>query len=166
MMPTPIELYRGQKYWNDKMDICAPTLRRSLGGQNPIVWTDTLLTMIDGLIQATKAGSAAARQQLEAQLLYSQQSAFQNPFVSCSYRWAIAQSFAIFGDTPGYVLKITGDANAGVDIKDLRSRYSLYGDAVDYLDEFGIPRRLAHPFVVSQVDLVGPFGQRSAKVFP
>jgi hypothetical protein len=31
-MSTTLMVYRGQKNWNDKMDICAPTLRRSLGG--------------------------------------------------------------------------------------------------------------------------------------
>jgi hypothetical protein len=42
----------------------------------------------------------------------------------------------------------------------------LYGDAMDYLHEFGIPRRLVGPFIVSQVDLVGPFGQPSARIYP
>jgi len=165
-MSATLTVYRGQKNWNDTMDICAPTLRRSLGGQDPVVWTDILLTMIDGLINATEQGNVDARQQLETQLLYCQQSAFQNPFVSCSHQWAIAQSFAIFGNTPGYILTITGDFNSGVDIQDLRTRHQLYGDAMDYLHEFGIPRRLTGPFVVSQVDLVGPFGQPSARIYP
>jgi hypothetical protein len=165
-MSTTLTVYRGQKNWNDKMDVCAPTLRRSLGGQDPAVWTDTLLAMIDGLIQGTEQGNTDSRHQLESQLLYSQQSAFQNPFVSCSHQWAIAQSFATFGDTPGYVLTITGDPGAGVDVQDLRTRHQLYGDAMDYLYEFGIPRRLMDPFIISQVDLVAPFGQPSARVYP
>ena len=165
-MSATLMVYRGQKNWSNTMDICAPTLRRSLGGQNPVIWTDMLLTMIDGLIKAADQGNADAREQLEAQLLYCQQSAFQNPFVSCSHQWAIAQSFAIFGNTPGYILTITGDPSSGVDIQDLRARHRMFGDAVDYLHEFGIPRRVAVPFTVSQVDLVGPFGQPSARIYP
>jgi hypothetical protein len=166
-MSASFVVYRGQKSWNKEMNVCAPTLRRrSCGGQDPVGWTDILLDIISALIQAAEQGDAIARRELEGRLLNSQQSSSDCPFVSCSYSWGVAQSFALFDDTPGYVLTITGDPSAGVDVEDLRKRHGLYSDALKYLREFGIPRQVEHPFAVSQVDQVKSFGQPSVRIYP
>jgi hypothetical protein len=161
-----ITVYRGQKVWSAGVDICAPSLRRALGPNDPALWTEMLLVNIGTLIQKTERGDESARQQLEQEFLHAQQAAYHNPYVSCTYSWGIAQSFALAGDTPGYVLTISGASEQGVDFRDLRTRYRLFGDAVDALQEFGIPRRLEHPFGIDQVVLVAPFGQPTTLVFP
>ncbi|GIF22089.1 hypothetical protein Ate02nite_48190 [Paractinoplanes tereljensis] len=103
---------------------------------------------------------------MENKLLYLQQTRHESPFVSCSHEWSIAQSFALYGNTPGYVLTISGDPASGFDFEELRNSYSLFGDTVSHLKEFGVPRRLGSPFVVECVDLVAPFGQPAVRVKP
>jgi hypothetical protein len=158
-------VYRGQKEWAQGMGIVAPSLRRALGPNDPDLWTDMLLANIDALVDKAERGDESARQQLEQEFLHAQQAAYHNPYVSCSFQWGIAQAFALAKNTPGYVLTITGDPGAGVDFRDLRTRHKLFGDAVDALEEFGIPRRLEDPFQIEEVHLVAPMGQRSVKVF-
>jgi hypothetical protein len=160
-----ITIFRGQKEWREDMDVCAPSFRRALGLNDPTVWTDMLLGNFTSLIAQTEAGSESARQQLEQEFLHAQQAAYHNPFVSCSYQWGVAQSFALSGNTPGYVLTVVGPEADGVDFRELRRRHHLFGDAVDALEEFGLPRRLAAPFAIEQVMLVAPMGQPSTVVF-
>src|SRR4051794_6113895 len=99
------------------MDITASSLRRGAGGQDPVVWTDMLVRMISGLIVALQAGDPHARSQLESQLLYAQQVAYQSPFVSCTHQLGVAHSFALYGNTPGYVLTFRVSADHGVDFQ-------------------------------------------------
>jgi hypothetical protein len=166
-MNEPLVVYRGQKQWDSTMDITAPTMRRAHKSLKPEAWTDQLLDLYDGLIADTAAGNEHAKSQLERQLLVSQQAAYQNPFVSCSYFWSIAQSFALFRDTPGYVLTIECEAGCdGVDFEDLRVTHNLYSGGLDYLREYGLPKRTKTPFEVTVVDLVQPFGQPTVNVKP
>jgi hypothetical protein len=164
-LTQPFQLYRGQKSWSDAMAILAPSLRNNFG-QDPTVLTDQLLLLIDGLVSRTEAGDAQARSYLENKLLYLQQSKYENPYVSCSHEWSVAQSFALQKNTPGYVLTISGDPSEGLDFESLRSCHGLFGDSMTYLSEFGIPRRLKPPFTVDRVDLVTPFGQPTVRVIP
>jgi hypothetical protein len=161
-----ITVYRGQKAWSPDMEICAPSLRRALGPNDPELWTSMLLANVAELIRKTEAGDESARQQLEQEVLHAQQAAYHNPYVSCTHSWGIAQSFALAQDTPGYVLTISGEWQYGVDFRDLRNRHKLFGDAVDALQEFGIPRRLEYPFDIDEVMLVAPFGQPTTRVLP
>lgn len=165
MAAGELTVYRGQKSWAPGMDITASALRKNYGRGNPREWTEFLLTMILDLIDGAERGDVDSRNQLENQLLFSQQAAYQNPFVSCSRSRAVALGFALHGDTPGYVLTVVGDHSVGVDFQALRQRFGLFGDAVDHLEEYGLPRRLEQPFIVTCVDRVDPVGS-FAKVFP
>jgi hypothetical protein len=167
VVKEPIAVFRGQKQWDSRMEITAPTMRRAFGVMDPELWTDTLLHMIVSLIQCTDSGDGDARNQLETQLLYSQQSAYQNPFVSCSLSRSVAIGFAIHGDTPGYLLTVECDSDCtGVDFEDLRGKHQMYGRPLDYLKEYGVPKRIGPPFRVTSVDLVDPSGQGTVGVFP
>jgi hypothetical protein len=66
----------------------------------------------------------------------------------------------LYNDTPGFVLEILGDAEAGLDFEELRRKLRLYSDSFDYLREFGIPQVIAPPFVVAAVFEVGVDGVR------
>jgi hypothetical protein len=162
----PIVIYRGQKEWSDGMTITASSLRRSSFVPDPVVWTDQLLGIIDNLRASAASGNARARKQLTDQLLYAQQEAHQNPFVSCSRKFSIAQGFALHGDTPGYILTISGDEDAGLDFEAVRTQFGLFGDSMDYLEEYGLPRSLNWPFQITQVELVGPHAGPGMVVYP
>jgi hypothetical protein len=163
---APIMIYRGQKEWYDGMNITASSLRRSSAAPDPDSWTDQLLGIIDNLFKSMVAGNVQARKQLEDQLLYSQLSAYQNPYVSCSWEWSVALGFALKGDTPGYVLTISGDDSVGFDFRDARKRYGLFADAQDYLEEYGIPRSISPPFKIEEVDLFGVRATSRNRVYP
>ena len=125
---APIVIYGGQKEWFTGMSVTASSLRRSSGAPDPAAWTDLLLSIVNNLLRSATAGSVSARKQLEDQLLYAQQSAYQNPYVSCSRQRAVAQGFALYGDTPGYVLTIAGNDSVGLDYQAVRSKFGLYAD--------------------------------------
>ncbi|MEU0250691.1 hypothetical protein ACIOK4_24985 [Streptomyces bottropensis] len=127
--------------------------------------TEQTLKLLQGLMEKTALGIPGARDALENELLQIQIKKYRNPFVSCSRLWSIAEGFAKKGDTPGFVLTIHGECDAGVDISELRAKYQLGGDAVDHLEEFGIPRRLGPPFVVKKVQKVYPFGRAAEDVY-
>jgi hypothetical protein len=163
---APIVIYRGQKEWSEDMNITAPSLRKSSVAPDPAAWTDQLLGIIGNLLSHVAAGSVQAKSALEDQLIISQQKAYQNPYVSCSWQRAIAQSFALHGDTPGYVLTISGDDSVGLDFQGVRTKFGLYSDSVDYLHEYGIPRSIAAPFQITEVVLLGSHGVPQAQVYP
>ncbi|HKE73918.1 MAG TPA: hypothetical protein VKB57_09910 [Acidimicrobiales bacterium] len=161
-----VTLYRGQKVWDEAMDISAPTLR-SAYMPDVVAYTDTLLLLVDGLMARADGGDAAARRDLENKLLGMQQLSYENPYVSCSRSTSTARSFATGGDTPGYLLQITGDDQAGLDYEAVRTRHGLTRDSVKYLDEVGIPRKVAAPFTVVAVWLVDPTpGVADIEVYP
>ena len=93
-----------------------------------------------------------SRNRLEDLLLTAQRSAFENPFVSCSFSYAVARGFANAGDTAGYIVTIEGPWYIGLDFEFLRAMFGLYGDADDYLQEFGIPEQLQPPFSIVKVE--------------
>lgn len=163
---APIVVYRGQKEWYQGMNITASSLRRSSAAPGPAAWTDQLLGIIDNLLGNAAAGNVAARKQLEDQLLYAQLSAYQNPYVSCSKQWSVAMSFALHGDTPGYVLTISGDDSIGLDFQNVRRQFGLFADAQDFLEEYGIPRHVSPPFQVNQVQLFGSRAVTQSQVYP
>ena len=136
------------------MTISACSLRRASAIPNPGTWTAQLLGLFQNLLTDALAGKDAAKKQLGDQLLYAQLSAYQNPFVSCSYEFAVAQHFALHNDTPGYVLTITGDNSVGLDFEDVRAKFGLFGDSMDYLKEYGIPGTLGPPFQLTRVELL------------
>lgn len=163
---APIVIYRGQKEWSKGMNITACSLRRSAAVLDPAAWTDQLLGIIDSCLHHAGLGYAPARKQLEDQLLFAQQAAYQNPYVSCSRQRSVAQSFALHGDTPGYILTISGDDSVGVDFQDVRQRFGLFGDTVDYLAEYGIPRSIIPPFQIVEVERLGSRGVPETVVYP
>ncbi|CCK24443.1 hypothetical protein BN159_0064 [Streptomyces davaonensis JCM 4913] len=146
------------------MQITAPSLRSGYF-DDPTAWTEMQIDLFTRLLRASDRGDKKAQGHLEDQLLHIQSAKHANPFVSCSHRWSIALSFALFNDTPGYVLTIVG-RGPGFDIAAVRERHGLFGDAVDHLVEFGVPRALGDDFTVEQVHYVQPFGRATEVVFP
>ncbi|PKB64155.1 MAG: hypothetical protein BZY80_03560 [SAR202 cluster bacterium Io17-Chloro-G2] len=98
----------------------------------------------------------ASKKRLEGMLLNAQRFAFQNPFVSTSFSYSVARSFATAGDTPGYVLTIEGPWYHGIDFEFQRRLFGLYGNAFDYLQEFGVPNNLFPPYTVVASQSVDP----------
>jgi hypothetical protein len=160
-----MRIYRGQKEWSPEMRITAPSLRYAFGHDAGTL-TEQLLLMISGLISNVNRGDKIARAALEDRLLFMQNSRYENPYVSCSHRWAIAQSFALARDTPGYILAIDGDGEGGLDYEAVRQGHSFFGDAVDYLAEFGIPREIAGGFTITEVQYVQPRTEIAKVVYP
>ncbi len=99
-------------------------------------------------------------------LLNAQQFAFQNPFVSCSFSYAVARSFANANDTQGYILTIEGPWHSGIDFEFLRNLFGLYGNAFDYLQECGLPEKLEPPFTLVRVDRVDTPWSPAERVYP
>jgi hypothetical protein len=137
------------------MRIVAPSLRYAFGHDAGTL-TEQLLLMVSGLVANTDRGDRNARDALENRLLFMQNSRYENPYVSCSHHWIIAQSFALARDTPGYILVIDGDGEGGLDYEAIRQRHKLFGDAVDYLAEFGIPKEINRGFTITEVQYVQP----------
>jgi hypothetical protein len=164
--PAQITVYRGQKSWHSGLVLTASSLRKAFGVRDPVQWTEGLLQIISGCVLGALAGVQDSRSQLEWQLLYSQQTAFQNPFVSCSFTQAVAVGFACADDTPGYVVTLEGDWHAGFDFEYVRRQFGLFPDAMDYLAEFGIPRSVAAPFTVVAVHHIDASTGMNSKVFP
>ena len=99
-------------------------------------------------------GDPGSKKRLEDLLLTAQRAAFQNPFVSCSFSYAVARGFANADDTLGYVMTIEGPWYSGLDFEFLRGIFGLYGGAFDYLHEFGLPEKLDPPFTLVRVERV------------
>jgi hypothetical protein len=97
-------------------------------------------------------------------LLNAQHLSFQNPFVSCSFSYNVARSYANASDTLGYILTIEGPWYSGIDFGFIRNLFGLYTDAFDYLQEYGLPERLEHPFTLVRIDKVDLWS--SERVFP
>ena len=150
-----ITVYRGQKVWRSRMSITASSMRISAGSRaNRATWTEALLTQFKRNISGAVGGDHTATKRLEGMLINAQQFAFQSPFVSTSLSYSVARGFANAGDTPGFVLTIVGPWYSGIDFEFLRNLLGLYGGAFDYLQEFGLPARLASPFTLVKVDRV------------
>ena len=133
----------------------ASSLRWSGGAQSEREdWTRALLTQFRRNIAGAMGGDQASKKRLQGMLLNAQQFAFQNPFVSCSFSYSVARSFANAGDTSGCVLTIEGPWYSGTDFEFRRSLFGLYGDAFDCLQEYGLPERLVPPFTLVKVDRV------------
>jgi hypothetical protein len=148
------------------MLICAPSLRSALVS-DALAFTRQQLELLTGLLAKADLGDQKARNALESELLHIQSAKHRNPFVSCSHMWSVAQSFALFGDKPGYVLTIEGDP-PGFDFAAIREKHHMFGDAVDYLCEFGVPVALGpdFDFTVIKVDYVQPFGRPTEAIYP
>jgi hypothetical protein len=144
------------------MRITAPSLRYAFGHDADTL-TEQLLMMISGLVSNSDRGDKNARAALENRLLFMQNSRYENPYVSCSHRWSVAQGFALERDTPGYILVIDGDGKGGLDYEAVRQRHNLFGDSLDYLAEFGIPKEITEGFTITEVQYVQP-GTAIAKV--
>lgn len=121
-----------------------------------------LLTQFHGNVAGAMSGQQESKKRLDALLLNAQRFAFQNPFVSCSFSYAVARSFANANDTMGYVLTVEGPWYSGIDFEFLRGLFGLYGEAFDYLQEFGLPETLGYPFALAKVERVD--GSRSPPV--
>lgn len=170
--PRDITIYRGQKDWDkakyrtNPRYITAASMRRSWGSSTDMEqWTDTLLTGYRHTLRDAGTGNAQAIKRLGSMLLNAQLYAYENPFISCSFSQAIALSFALAGDTDGFVLTIDGDWYDGVDFEFLRRRFGYVGTAVDHLQEFGIGKELHPPFHVVRVVRVG-LSQAPQQVYP
>lgn len=134
------------------MVLSAASLRRS--GTSDLAaeqLTEGLLKTFDELIGRSKHGHKDAIDRLESQLLVSQQVAHLNPYVSCTHDLGVALSFALKGGTPGFVLRIESEDDFGIDFEQLRQSYRLFGDSMDYLQEYGIPRKVGKPFEIVEV---------------
>ncbi|MEW2523222.1 hypothetical protein [Actinacidiphila alni] len=160
-----MRVYRGQKEWQPDMEITAPSLRHAFG-HDPVLMTDQLLLMTSGLVLHADSGDEQARSALEDRLLHMQFSRYENPYVSCSYLWHIAHSFACARDTPGYILTIEGEPAGGLDYESVRRRHRMYSDTVGHLAEFGIPRRVVGSgFVLTRVEYVKHHTEGSEVVY-
>ena len=134
-----------------------PNARRSGGYRTEQeAWTSALITQFRRNSARSVSGDLDSRKRLEGMPLNAQQFAFQNPFVSTSFSYSVARSFATAGDTPGYVLTIEDPWYNGIDFDFQRNLFGLYGNAFDYLQEFGIPTSLVPPYTVADSQLVNP----------
>lgn len=157
LVTMEVTVYRGQKWWDPAVTITASSLRSGVGIRDPLLWTTSLIQQINALEEKARAADKPATKQLEQQLLACQMMTYQNPFVSCTYERAVAGSFALSDGTPGYILEIRGPLEVGLDFEGVRSSLGLYGDAFDYLREYGLPIRLVAPFTVDEVVRVDGF---------
>ncbi|MGW2960850.1 hypothetical protein ACWDGI_20605 [Streptomyces sp. NPDC001220] len=146
------------------MSVTAPSLRSGYD-RDAATFAEQQVDRLMRMLSKADKGDARARDALESELLHLQSTRHTNPFVSCSRRWSVAQSFALFGDTPGYVLTVEGEG-PGLDIAAVRERHRMFGDAVDYLFEFGVPQALGADFAVVEVHRVQPFGLPTEVVYP
>ncbi|MFJ9900340.1 hypothetical protein ACIQPR_44120 [Streptomyces sp. NPDC091280] len=146
------------------MSVTAPSVRSGYDPDAEQFAKQQVARLMRMLSKADK-GDLQARDDLESELLHLQSTRYTNPFVSCSRYWSVAQGFATYGDTPGYVLTIEGEG-PGLDISAVRARHQMFGDAVDHLAEFGIPEALGENFQVVTVHRVQSHGQPSEVVFP
>ena len=152
-----VTVFRGQKDYYDGMVIEASSLRCSGGSRTEQeAWTRALITQFRRNSARSVSGDLDSRKKLEGMPLNAQQFAFQNPFVSTSFSYSVARSFATAGDTPGYALTIEGPWYNGIDFDFQRNLFGLYGNAFDYLQEFGIPTSLVPPYTVADSQLVNP----------
>ncbi len=162
-----ITIYRGQKTWSFGLVIEASSLRRSGGSRiEQENWTRALLTQFHRNVAGAMRGQQESKNRLEALLLNAQRFAFQNPFVSCSFSYAMARSFANAFDTLGYVLSVEGPWYSGIDFDFLRGLFGLYGDAFDYLQEFGLSETLSDPFAIAEVERVDDSRSPPVRVYP
>jgi hypothetical protein len=138
------------------MSVTAPSLRSGYD-RDAEAFAELQVDRLKRMLSQADRGDVKARAALESELLHLQSARHANPFVSCSRKWSVAQSFALFGDTSGYVLTIEGEGQ-GLDITAVRERHRMFGDAVDHLDEFGVPLALGTDFVVVEVHRVQPRG--------
>ena len=162
-----ITVYRGQKTWSHGLVIEASSLRRSSGSRREQQnWTEALLTQFRRNLAGAMGGDQSSKKRFEALLLNAQQFAFQNPFVSCSFSYAVARSFGNANDTLGYVLTLEGPWYSGVDFEFLRGLFGLYGDAFDYLQEFGIPWTLGPYFALAKVERADDSWSPPVRVYP
>lgn len=162
-----ITVYRGQKSWQRGMSVEASSLRRSAGPlRERENWTRALLTQFRRNLSGAMSGDQVSKKRLEGMLLNAQQFAFQNPFVACSFSYAVARGFANAGDAAGYVLAIEGPWNTGIDFEFIRSLLGLYGGAFDYLQEFGLPEKLEPPFTLVRVERVDNPWSPPVRMYP
>jgi hypothetical protein len=164
--PRTVTIYRGQRSWHPSMTVTVSSARRGLTPPNFITSLRNLFRLA---IQGSAQRNPTARKQLQTLLYYAQQSAFMNPFVSCTFDYAIARSFANAGNQSGYVLTITGPWYDGVDYEFVRTTFGLYHFGYDYLREFGVPYDVSvnsTPFLVVKVDRVADALSRPKPVYP
>ena len=148
-----VTVYRGQKIWDSSLTIESSSLRRSAGPRvDQEQWTKGLLGQFRRSIAGAMRGDPGSKKRLEDLLLTAQQTSFQNPFVSCSFSYAVARGFANAGDNLGYVMTIEGPWYSGLDFEFLRSMFGLQGGVFDYLHEFGLPEKLDSPFTLVRVE--------------
>lgn len=160
-----MRFYRGQKQWWLGMPITAPSIRYGYG-PDVVTFTEHQVHSLNGMLAAADAGDTKARDALENKLLYIQLAKQENPFVSCSRMWSVAQGFATHGDTPGFVLTIEGEIGSGFDFAAVRERHAMFADGFDHLHEFGIPVELGATFDLVEVHHVQSFGRPSKRVHP
>ena len=102
------------------------------------------------------SGDLDSQKRLEGLLLNAQRFAFQSPFVSTSFSYSVARSFATAGDAAGFVLTIEGPWYHGIDFEFQRNLFGLYGEAFDYLQEFGVPTSLQPLYTVVDSQAASP----------
>ncbi|MFI0514905.1 hypothetical protein ACH3Y9_33535 [Streptomyces sp. WSLK1-5] len=146
------------------MSVTAPSLRSGYD-RDAATFAEQHVDRLMRMLSKADEGDRTARDALESELLHLQSARHTNPFVSCSHSWSVAQSFALYGDTPGYVLTIEGEGR-GLDIAAVRNRHDLFKDAVDHLLEFCVPLTLDTDFAVVEVHRVQSFGRPSEVVYP
>lgn len=155
--PTPITVYRGQKYWRSGQTLSAASSRRSWGSAEEMrVLTDRLLAGYEYYLGKAVLGDAASVHKLgdlmrEAQILY-----YLNPFVSCSLNPAIGLAYATQEDTDGFLLTIEGAWEDGFDFEAVRKQFALQDYGLSVLEEFGIPGEVeaASSFSLVKVEAV------------
>ena len=162
-----ITVYRGQKSWDPGMTIEASSRRCAAGlPRQRADWTTALLTQFSRNLAGSIRGQQDSKKRLESLMLNAQQFAFQNPFVSCSYSYAVARGFANAGDTQGYLLTVEGPWYSGFDFEFVRGLLGLYGDAFDYLLEFGLPETLGSPFSMVKVERYDDPWSPPVRIYP
>ena len=64
------------------------------------------------------------------------------------------------------MLIVEGPWYSGIDFEFLRGLFCLYGDAFEYLQEFGLPETLGHPFTLAEVERVDDSRSPPVRVYP
>jgi hypothetical protein len=98
-------------------------------------------------------------------MLNAQRSGVFSPFVSTSSNRNVARSFALDGNTPGFILTIEGPEDRLYDFRQIREMNRIpHPSEFMWLNEFGIPLQIEAPFTVTKVEEIQSIMERKRRV--
>lgn len=148
--PGNILVYYGAKHWTPGQIILAKCveyfLARAKTEFESFSYAEGLLTYLRDF---------SNKSILEQAMLNAQRSGVFSPFISTTKDRAVARSFALAGNNPGYILTIEGPESEFYDFNKIRSHNRIPAPPeFAWLKELGIPLRLEDPFHVVSVEKI------------